>query len=445
MNKLYRSKIIEEIIIRERNINGIQDIDVLLEKLLSEVRKYVNADAGSIYIVEGSKLKIKCAQNDTQLKKLPAGKKLKYVSFSFPIDETSIAGYVALTGNTLVIDDVYKLDSNTPYKFNKKPDIENNYRTKSMYSIPLKISNGKVVGVMQLINAKSHGGKVVKFSKDAEIFINHFALHTEQALRYAFLLDDHFKKMLRLSEFRDPKETYLHVERVSLFSLEIYDAYAFKHNIPQKEQEIFKDNLRIAAKFHDIGKVGISDLILKKPGRFTDCERDIMKGHTCLGAMLFYPIKSDLDQMSFDVALYHHERFDGGAAGYPGKSSFHEFYNKFENGTDDKMSAGMSYGQFFESNCINPSVNSFNVEIGVPLVVKQPLKGDEIPLSARIVAIADVFDALSHKRVYKNAWSLEDAFNEIKNNSGLQFDPELVDAFMSSKEQILAIFNAHGE
>ena len=147
MNKLYRSKIIEEIIIRERNINGIQDIDVLLEKLLSEVRKYVNADAGSIYIVEGSKLKIKCAQNDTQLKKLPAGKKLKYVSFSFPIDETSIAGYVALTGNTLVIDDVYKLDSNTPYKFNKKPDIENNYRTKSMYSIPLKISNGKVVGV----------------------------------------------------------------------------------------------------------------------------------------------------------------------------------------------------------------------------------------------------------------------------------------------------------
>jgi HD-GYP domain-containing protein (c-di-GMP phosphodiesterase class II) len=227
--------------------------------------------------------------------------------------------------------------------------------------------------------------------------------------------------------------------------VEIYDAYAFKHNIPLKEQEIFKDNLRIAAKFHDIGKVGISDLILKKPGRFTDCERDIMKGHTCLGAMLFYPIKSDLDQMSFDVALYHHERFDGGAAGYPGKCSFHEFYNKFENGTDDKMSAGMSYGQFFESNCINPSVNSFNVEIGVPLVVKQPLQGDEIPLSARIVAIADVFDALSHKRVYKNAWSLEDAFNEIKNNSGLQFDPELVDAFMSSKEQILAIFNAHGE
>ena len=109
------------------------------------------------------------------------------------------------------------------------------------------------------------------------------------------------------------------------------------------------------------------------------------------------------------------------------------------------MSAGMSYGQFFESNCINPSVNSFNVEIGVPLVVKQPLKGDEIPLSARIVAIADVFDALSHKRVYKNAWSLDDAFDEIKNNSGLQFDPELVDAFMSSKEQILAIFNAHGE
>ena len=84
-------------------------------------------------------------------------------------------------------------------------------------------------------------------------------------------------------------------------------------------------------------------------------------------------------------------------------------------------------------------------QISERAAAEEPLKGNEIPLSARIVAIADVFDALSHKRVYKNAWSLEDAFNEIKNNSGLQFDPELVDAFMSSKEQILAIFNAHGE
>ena len=105
----------------------------------------------------------------------------------------------------------------------------------------------------------------------------------------------------------------------------------------------------------------------------------------------------------------------------------------------------MSYGQFFESNSINPSANSFNVEIGVPLIVKQPLKGEEIPLSARIVAIADVFDALSHKRVYKEAWSLDDAFDEINKNSGVQFDPELVEAFMNSKDRIIAIYNAHGE
>ena len=314
-----------------------------------------------------------------------------------------------------------------------------------MYAIPLKMPDGKVVGVIQLINALSPTGKVIKFSKDAEIFVNHFALHSEQALRHAILLDDHFKKMLKLSEFRDPKETYLHVERVSLFALEIYDNYAFKNKISIEEQEKFKDNLKIAAKFHDIGKVGISDLILKKPGRFTECERNIMKGHTCLGAMLFYPIKSELDQMSFDIALYHHEFFDGSSLGYPGVEAFEKFYKEYEKNSNEKETVGMTYGQFFDNNSISSDFHSFNVEIGVPLDVKNTLKGKEIPLSARIVAIADVFDALSHKRVYKEAWSLDDAFNEISKNSGVQFDPELVEAFMNSKDRIIAIFNAHGE
>ena len=207
-----------------------------------------------------------------------------------------------------------------------------------------------------------------------------------------------------MSEFRDPKETYLHTERVSSISLEIYDRWAFDKNIPENIRHTYRDNLKIAAKFHDIGKVGISDLILKKPGRFDEKERQIIKGHTCIGAQLFDPPETDVDVMCRDVVLCHHERFDGGEAGYPGKKYFNGGYADFQ--------------------------------IGFPVEKSIPLKGEEIPLAARIVAVADVFDALSHKRCYKEAWSLDDAFAEIQNCSGTQFDPEIVLAFMKVRERV---------
>ena len=191
--------------------------------------------------------------------------------------------------------------------------------------------------------------------------------------------------------------------------MEIYDRWAFNHNVPEAEIHRYRDNLKIAAKFHDVGKVGISDVILKKAfPRFTDEERNIMKGHTCIGAQLFEPPESLLDIMSQEVALHHHDRWDGGASGYPGKIS----------------------------------LSDFSVKDGiVPLT--EPLSGKDIPLSARIVAVADVFDALSHKRCYKEAWTIEDAFSEILNNSGPQFDPEVVLAFMQVKDRICSIQMAY--
>ncbi len=226
--------------------------------------------------------------------------------------------------------------------------------------------------------------------------------------------------MLKLSEFRDPKETYLHVERVSLFAVEIYDRWAFENNIPNHIQDHFRDNLKIAAKFHDIGKVGISDLILKKPSKFTPEERAIMQGHTVLGAILFNPAQTELDKMTKEIALYHHEFFDGSAQGYPGKFNLEtmESYSK-KTGQKAKYS------------------------IGEPIKVFEHLKGEQIPLSARIVAVADVFDALSHKRCYKDAWNIEDCFAEIQKASGTQFDPQIVSAFFKIKERIRSIYLAN--
>lgn len=400
---------LQRIIEIERELGEIQDVDVLLERILTETRKIVNADAGSIYVVEGDKLKIKYGQNDTHLKELAPGEKLPYTSFSFPINEKQICGYVAVSGNPLNIKDCYKIPESKPYKFNKNTDLTTDYRTKSMYTIPLKMANGNLLGILQIINAKDENGKIITFDDEAEMLIAHFATAAVQALQHAYLTANMVKRMLKMSEFRDPKETYPHIERVSSYSLEIYDRWAFNHNVPEAEIHRYRDNLKIAAKFHDVGKVGISDVILKKAfPRFTDEERNIMKGHTCIGAQLFEPPESLLDVMSQEVALHHHDRWDGGASGYPGKIS----------------------------------LSDFSVKDGiVPLC--EPLSGKDIPLSARIVAVADVFDALSHKRCYKEAWTIEDAFSETLNNSGTQFDPEVVLAFMQVKDRICSIQMAY--
>lgn len=395
---------LQKIIELELQLDEIKDVDVLLERILTESRNIVNADAGSIYVKEGERLKIKYAQNDTQLNDLPPGEKLPYLFFSFPINKTSIAGYVASTKETLIIEDAYNIPDEKPYKFNRQTDLTTNYRTKSIYTFPLVMNNGVLLGVLQIINKLDDFGCVVKFTKEDGTYLQHFALSAVRALQHAYNTRENHRKMLKMSEFRDPKETYLHTERVSSISLEIYDRWAFDKNIPENIRHTYRDNLKIAAKFHDIGKVGISDLILKKPGRFDDYERRIIKGHTCIGAQLFDPAETEVDIMCRDVALCHHERFDGGEAGYPGKKYVDGGFSDFQ--------------------------------IGFPVEDSTPLKGEEIPLSARIVAVADVFDALSHKRCYKEAWSLDDAFAEIQNCSGTQFDPEVVLAFMKVRERV---------
>lgn len=385
-------------------LNEIQDVDVLLERILTETRRIVNADAGSVYVVEENRLKIKYAQNDTHLRALPSGEKLPYISFSFPISENSISGYVALTGQPLNIPDAYSIPSEMPFHFNKSSDIATGYRTRSIFTFPLKNTIGKVIGVLQIINAQDASGNVISFDSDSELYIGHFAASVANALERTRITGNMVLRMLRMAEFRDPKETYGHVERVSNFSIEIYDRWAFNNKIPESESHRFRDSLKIAAKFHDVGKVAISDVILKKAfPRFTPEERAVMQGHTVLGAKLFDPPESFLDTMCRDVALHHHEWFDGSERGYPGECQL------------------------------------LSMKAGDPLPIAKRLCGEEIPLAARIVAVADVFDALSQKRCYKDEWDLYLAFEEIENHSGTQFDPEIVRAFSQIRERIIGI------
>lgn len=383
----------------------IKDLDILLEKILLTARKFTNADAGSIYIKENNKLKFKYTQNDTLQKKLEKGKKLIYSTFSIPIDNKSIAGFVAMSGKILNIPDVYELPSIVPYSFDRKYDDLSGYRTQSMLTIPLKDNRGDIVGVLQLINAKDENGKVVPFLRDDEPFIINFANNATIAIERAEMTRTIILRMIKMAELRDPKETGGHVNRVASYAVEIYDTWATKKGIPKEQIEKNKDLLRIAAMLHDVGKVAISDAILKKPARLTPEEYEIMKQHTYLGARLFADKHSDFDETAYIVALNHHEKWDG--TGYPGY--------------------------------INP-------ETGKPLPgyetadgKAQPKKGEEIHPFGRIVALCDVYDALSSKRVYKSAWNEEDVLAEIKKDSGKHFDPEMVEAFLFSLDVIKSI------
>jgi HD-GYP domain-containing protein (c-di-GMP phosphodiesterase class II) len=382
-----------------------KDIDVLLEKILKEARTLVHADAGSIYIKEGDKLKFSYTQNDTLQKRLPPGKKLIYSIFSIPVNSKSISGYVAHTGETLNISDVYKLKSGLLYSFNCQYDDLSGYRTCSVLTVPLKTNHGDVLGVLQLINGKDPKGKVIPFKKTDEPLILNFASTAAVAIERAQMTRAMILRTIKMAELRDPKETGAHVNRVAAYAVTIYEHWAEKRGVSQEEIDKSRDVLRMAAMLHDVGKVAISDTILKKPARFTPEEYEIMKQHTVYGANLFSDLYSDFDDAAAVVALNHHECFDG--SGYPGHI----------NPADGKPRPGYENA--------NGSASG--------------KAGEEIPVFGRLVAIADVYDALSSKRVYKEAWEQGQVLEMIRSHRGKQFDPDMIDAFFDGLDSINSI------
>ncbi len=190
--------------------------------------------------------------------------------------------------------------------------------------------------------------------------------------------------LAKLAESRDP-ETGQHLERISMYSVRLATAMR-KH--PKYSDVVNSDFVRmigISSVLHDIGKVGVEDAILLKPDILSDEEREKIRLHAELGSDCIHQIESRLGNSDFlamarDIALYHHERWDG--KGYP-------------------------YG----------------------------LSGKEIPLAARIVAVADVYDALASQRVYKDAIPHVECVIEIEANAHKQFDADIVDVFLSIHEQ----------
>jgi len=385
----------------DSELNQIQDLDLLLERILLEARKVTRADAGSIYVKHTEKennaivekIAIKYAQNDTLQKQLPPGQKMIYSVYSLPINEKSLSGYCAFTGKMVNVPDMYNIPPEQPYSFYDTFDKMTGYKTISTLTFPLATADGRLLGVIQVINKKNEEGEVIPFAEEDEFLITHFAANATVALQRAFVTRAMILRMIKMAELRDPKETGTHVNRVAGYAVEIYDRWAYNNKIPEAERENFRDVLRIGSMLHDVGKVAISDVILKKPARFSPEEFFIMQQHTLYGASLFDDPQSSIDKIAGDIALTHHENWDG--TGYPG---------------------------WVDPVTLVPVKTN---EEGKPL----GRKGEDIPLAGRIVAVADVFDALCSKRVYKEPWGEEEVLAEMRKLSGSKFDPALVDVF----------------
>jgi len=408
---LSESEKINSLIILGIQLIQVNDLDILMQKILSEARRFINADAGSIYLKKDNELTFSYTQNDTLEKRNSGDETLIYSTFTIPIDHKSIAGYVALSGRPLNISDVYQISETKPYQFTHQIDEISGYRSKSIVTVPLQNSKGNVIGILQVINAKDKSGNVIAFSTEAELMMMHFANIAVIALERAQMTRAIILRTIRMTQLHDPQETWGHVNRVAAYAVEVYERWAKKHNINADDIEKRIDILRMAAMLHDVGKIAISDLILKKPGRFNYDEYEIMKQHTVLGAKIFYDSQTDFDEAAYSVALNHHERWDG--SGYPGH--------------------------------VNPMTGSpiegFTLKNGRP----RGKKGNEIPLYGRIVSLVDVYDALTSRRSYKEAWDEEKTLKAIQSSSGSQFDPELVDLFLDNMNIIRSIHERYSD
>jgi HD-GYP domain-containing protein (c-di-GMP phosphodiesterase class II) len=391
-----------------RDLTRILDLDVLLVEILSEARRMVRADGGSVYLKEKDRnyLALRYTQIDSLAKELPPGQKLFHPIFSLSLDEkrtkNMLCVYAALQGLPINVPDMDALPPDSPYSL--IPDEVPGYRTRSALAVPFITASGRFLGLIQLSNAQDSTGKIIPFSPEAEAILVRFARYGADLLEGAFVRRSLIFRLIKMAELRDPNETWAHVNRVAAFAVEIYDRWALRRGLEEKER---RDLFRVAAMLHDAGKVAISELILKKPARFTREEFGIMQRHTLYGALLFQEVYTPLDTLAGEIALTHHENWDG--SGYPGY------------------------------------VEPLTEQIAESGVMGKPRKGEEIPLEGRIVALADVFDALCSKRVYKETLSLEEVLEEIRNLAGSKFDPELVDIFFEILPSIRQIQSLYPE
>ena len=301
--------------------------------------------------------------------KVALGMNTKEIRFDSSL---GLAGHVATTGETVNIKEAYK-----DKRFNKEIDKKSGYVTKSILCMPIRNLSHQIVGVFQVLNKKDgyftekDEDLLIAIGSSAGIALENATLFNKQKqfIEEQKLLLSSFVDTLSASIDARDKITSGHSKRVTMYTMLICD----KLNFDEKQKEV----IRQASLLHDIGKIGIRDSVLQKEGKLTDEEYKHIQQH----AKITYDI---LSKISFSkeyenvakIAASHHEKYDGS-------------------------------GYFLK------------------------LKGDNIPLGGRILAVSDVFDAITSKRHYRSKMPIEKAIDILIKDSGTHFDNRMVDAFLS--------------
>lgn len=370
-------------------LSSQRDLYKLLNTILSEARRFTKADAGTVYLVKDDSLRAKVGQCQTFIDRW--GQKRAddiFQKFTIPVSMNSIAGAAACMKKVINIADVQDPSSAIPFHYNDSYDKANDYSTHSNLAVPMMDGEGDVIGVLQLINAKDEHGAITAFDdyrvKLARALASQAGVSIRNAILAYNLRQAHLDTLARLgvaAEWRD-KETANHITRVSHYSR------IMAREMGWSEEDV--EMIGLASPMHDVGKLGIPDEILHKPGRLTPEERKIMEAHALIGANIMARADNEVMRWSREVALGHHEKWDG--TGYP-----------------------------------------------------RQIKGEDIPLSCRIVALADVYDALSCRRVYKEPFPHEKVMGIIDEDTGSHFDPQVVEAFKAGLGKIIDVRDEYAD
>lgn len=332
----------------------------LFKLVVREASRIVNAERSSIFVVDRDKntLWTTIAQGTRRIE-LEMGE--------------GIAGWVAQNGEMCVLDNPYK-----DKRFNKKVDSERNFKTRNLVAFPLHNRKGTIIGIFEVLNKK--GGTFT--DDDVELLTGiagQIAISLETVLAYEEIMksfESFIEVMAATIDARRPPMAG-HSKRVSQYG-----------TILAKEMGLTTDQIesvRLAGLLHDYGKIGIPDSILQKRSKLTDEEYDKIKEHVQITRDILKKIRySDELKKVYEIAGYHHERFDG--KGYP-------------NG----------------------------------------IKGENTPVEAKILALVDVFDAAVSEREYKKAKACDIVLQEILKGSGTEFDPDVVEGFKNCYDKIIKV------
>jgi putative nucleotidyltransferase with HDIG domain len=340
-----------------RALGGTLDLDRLLALIMDRTTEVMNADRSSLFLIDwdSEELWSKVAQG------------VRYRELRFPMG-LGLAGSVAASGEILNIPDAYEDE-----RFNQAIDRQTGYRTRSVLCCPMNNKQGDRIGVIQVLN-KLSGEPFTQEDEEllcalagsAAVAVENAQLYEEQKLSFVSFVETLSTAM----DARDPI-TAGHSRRVTAYSVAIGEELGYG----EKDLEI----LRVAALLHDVGKIGVPEIVLFKDGRLTDEEYQVIQSHAShtlniLGKIHFDREKREIPMM----AGTHHERLDG--KGYP-----------------------------------------------------LELSGEDIPEAGRVMAVGDVFDAITSRRHYRDRMEFRKVLNVLTEERGTHFQPEFVDAFMRLK------------